>query len=45
METALQIISYLSYVRNIDILAVLVVIFRKLEIDLLSKEKFKEEVH
>jgi hypothetical protein len=45
METALQVISYFGNVRNIDILIVLVIIFWELEINLLSEEEFKEEVH
>lgn len=45
METALEVVGYLSDIRDIDVLIALVVIFRELEIDLLGEEVLEEEVH
>ena len=45
METTLEVVGYLSDIRDIDVLIALVVIFRELEIDLLGEEVLEEEVH
>ena len=45
MEATLEVVSYLSDIRDIDVLIALVVIFRELEIDLLGEEVLEEEIH
>lgn len=45
MEATLQIISYLSNIRNVHILVIFIVIFCELEIYFLGEEEFQEEVH
>jgi hypothetical protein len=45
MKATLEIVSYLSNIRNINILIVLVIIFSKLEINFLTEKELKEEVH
>jgi hypothetical protein len=45
MEATLEIVCYLSNIRNINILIVLVVIFCELEINFLTEKELQEEVH
>jgi hypothetical protein len=45
VKATLQIICNLGDIRNIHVLSSFVVVFAELEIHLLGKEEFQEEVH
>ena len=45
VEAALQVIRYLSNVRDMHVLVALVIVFGELEINFLREEEFQEKVH
>jgi hypothetical protein len=45
MEAALKVVSYLSDVRNINVLIAFIIVFREIKVDFLCEEKFQEKVH
>jgi len=45
VEAAFEVIGYLSDVRDVEILIILVVVLCELEINFLGEKELKEEVH